>query len=203
MNPTGNNAFFHPQVWALATAGFVPKYPDVFDTTLISSSDRTNLDDVPHDSVTECFYAATSELTRRPWEFKEQEIKDILWSLSRAGVRHPLLFRAVAEHLVGGDFDDDGNGRGLRGFSPQGIGNLAWSYAKQAQIAFSSSDGTKGLNIGSSGRQAVYETSCLDVGEVLINRLFSGIADSALNDNGMFYNKMRFASACPCAFDSF
>ena len=101
----------------------------------------------------------------------------MLWSLSKAGIRHPLAFRRVAEHLVG--TEDEGNkGRSYRGltrFSPQGkyysisfdelllgipanhvrsfsgLGNLAWSFAKQAQLA----DAVMESIIKSSGRLAV------------------------------------------------
>lgn len=89
---------------------------------------------------------------RRPHEFKTQEIKDVLWSLSKvrtrkklhgyhfqstsnfllrlqAAIRHPGVFKRVAEHLVGSDddFERGNSGRGMEGFSPQGLGNLAWA----------------------------------------------------------------------------
>ncbi len=67
-------------------------------------------------------------------------------------------------------------------FSPQGLGNLAWAYAKQAQLAAGVSDST----ISSTGRLAVYETSCLDVGEELIQRLFAGIAEASINNLDRF-----------------
>lgn len=88
-------------------------------------------------------------------------------------MRHPLVFQKVAEHLVG-----TGNGektRGLSSFSPQGLGNLAWSYAKQAQLV---QGGSESL-ISSTGRLAVYETISLDVGEDLIRRLFTRIAETS------------------------
>jgi len=86
----------------------------------------------------------------------------------------------VAEHLVG----KNSNGisrikaaRGLDGFSSQGLGNLAWSYAKQAQLIE-----TAPRNISeNSGRLAVYEASCRDIGESLIKRLFLSIAETAIN----------------------
>jgi len=173
---------FKPQelsntVWALATAGVYPKDLNVFDTTLVSSSKRMTLSEITKDPVTECFAAATTELIRRPAEFKEQEIKDLLWSLSKAGVRHPAVFKNVAKHLVGNDSGH--TGRGMDSFSSQGLGNLAWSYAKQAQLATEVSDGM----IESTGRLAVYETSWRDVGEPLIKRLFSKIAERAMDSN--------------------
>ena len=67
--------------------------------------------------------------------------------------------------------------RGLGSFSPQGLGNLAWSYAKQAQLA---EGGSESL-IGTTGRLAVYEASSMDVGEDLIRRLFSAIGKTAMN----------------------
>lgn len=46
----------------------------------------------------------------------------MLWSLSKAGIRHPLAFRRVAEHLVGAEVDANSGwfNRGLSKFSPQG-----------------------------------------------------------------------------------
>lgn len=50
--------------------------------------------------------------------------------------------------------------------------------AKQAQLAAAVNDST----IGSTGRLAVYETSCLDVGENLVRRLFSRIAETGIKN---------------------
>ena len=61
-----------------------------------------------------------------------------------------------------------------------GLGNLAWSYAKQAILAEAVMESV----ISSTGRLAVYETMCLDVGESLIHRLFTNIATSALHYDG-------------------
>eukprot|EP00557_Chaetoceros_sp_GSL56_P007928 CAMPEP_0176489526 /NCGR_PEP_ID=MMETSP0200_2-20121128/7338_1 /TAXON_ID=947934 /ORGANISM="Chaetoceros sp., Strain GSL56" /LENGTH=1134 /DNA_ID=CAMNT_0017886679 /DNA_START=321 /DNA_END=3722 /DNA_ORIENTATION=+ len=176
---------FKPQelsntVWALATAGVIPQYADAFDTTIIPKAKRPSLSEVTSDPITECFAAATTELMRRPHEFKAQEIKDVLWSLSKASIRHPGVFKRVAEHLVGSDADFENGilGRGMDGFSPQGLGNLAWAYAKQAQLAAAVNEST----IGSTGRLAVYETSCLDVGENLVRRLFSRIAETGIEN---------------------
>lgn len=79
---------FKPQelsntVWALATAGVVPQYPQAFDSTTIKNAHRVSRNEIISDPITACFAAATTELIRRPDEFKEQEIKDVLWSLSK------------------------------------------------------------------------------------------------------------------------
>ena len=79
---------FKPQelsntVWAIATAGAVPKYLQAFDSTTVKSSNRVSKQEIISDPITTCFAVATTELMRRPYEFKEQEIKDILWSLSK------------------------------------------------------------------------------------------------------------------------
>lgn len=166
--------------WALATANIAPKYKSVFDTTLVLASERPTLDDIMDDPVTEAFATATAELMKRPHQFKEQEIKDILWSLSRVELRHPQLFAAVAKYLIG---TDDGDGeRGLQGFSPQGLTNLAWSFAKQAQL--SSTVKNNRLLSGKSGKQAIYQTSCLDIGEEQISRLYMRIAEEAVHGAG-------------------
>ena len=84
--------FFKPQelsntLWAMATAEVTPKYPDVFDTVIIPPKDRFNgpLRSID-DPVTVCFGVAAQELMRRPFEFKTQEIKDVLWSFSKVSV---------------------------------------------------------------------------------------------------------------------
>ena len=168
--------------YALAKANIKPKYLGAFDTTLVPAAKRPSLDDISDDPITECFFTATAEMMRRPQQFKEQEIKDVMWGLSRVGMRHPRLFKMFAEYLVGNGDSTEDRGRGLRGFSSQGLSNLAWSYAKQAQLA-SSAEYSR-LKVGSQGRQAVHETSCLDVGELQINRLFSRVAEEALHGPG-------------------
>ena len=75
------------------------------------------------------------------------------------------------------------NGRGFFTFSPQGIGNTVWSFARQAQITNDvvRSFGLDKVNIGTTGRLAMYETSCLDIGEDLIKTVFLKAADAAMN----------------------
>lgn len=75
------------------------------------------------------------------------------------------------------------NGRGFGTFSPQGIGNTVWSFARQAQITNDvvHSFGLDKVNIGTTGRLAMYETSCLDIGESLIKEVFLRAAEAALN----------------------
>jgi hypothetical protein len=70
-------------VWALATAGFAPAFIRAFDTTLVPTSQRPTKEEVKEDPISECFAAVASEAMRRPNEFKDQEIKDILWSFSK------------------------------------------------------------------------------------------------------------------------
>jgi len=181
---------FKPQelsntVWALATAGATPQ-TQAFDTTLVKQSQRSY-----NDPITECFAAATTELIRRPNEFKEQEIKDVLWSLSKAGIRHPRAFKRVAEYLVGSTTESE-NVRGLNGFSPQGLGNLAWSYARQGQLA----GGIEESVIGSTGRLAVYETISLDVGEDLIQRLFTRIGETIVLCGAARFKPQDLSNTC-------
>lgn len=183
---------FKPQelsnsLWALATAGVIPAYLDYFDTTFNDNNDLSSLKDDP---VTMCFGAVAKELIKRPFEFKEQEIKDIVWSFSKAGMRHPKLFQSVAEHLVG-SAANEGTAtawRGLSTFTPQGFGNLAWSFAKQATI-FSDTTATDTPTLsGNNGRLAVYETSCLDLGEALVTKLFASIAEECVRRDCGFTN---------------
>jgi len=60
-------------VWALATAGALPKYSNVFDTTLVPAKKRLSLSNIVDDPITECFAAAAAELIRRPQDFKVKE----------------------------------------------------------------------------------------------------------------------------------
>jgi hypothetical protein len=57
-------------VWSLATAGVLPKYGNVFDTTLVPAKKRVSLSEIIDDPITESFAAAASELIRRPQDFK-------------------------------------------------------------------------------------------------------------------------------------
>lgn len=72
-------------LWALATAEVIPDYIDAFDTTLLKEEMRPSPSEIEGDPVTGCFAIAAQELMRRPFEFKSQEIKDILWSFSKVG----------------------------------------------------------------------------------------------------------------------
>ena len=70
-------------VWALATAGFAPEHTRAFDTTLVPKSQRPTKEMITNDPITECFAAVASEAMRRSYEFKDQELKDVLWSFSK------------------------------------------------------------------------------------------------------------------------
>jgi hypothetical protein len=159
-------------VWGLKEIEINDK--DVFDTTLVPASQRP-----PRltDPITVCFAVAAQELVRRPHQFKSQEMKDVLYSFSKAGIRHPALFKSVAEHLAGVDDSQATQARGLDEFSPQGLGNLAWSYARQAQLGDEVSERLNLRSMG-NGRLTVYRTSYFDVGESLLHRLFALIAEA-------------------------
>ena len=93
---------------------------------------------------------------------------------TKVGIRHPALFKSTAEHVIGK------GGRGLSSFSSQGLGNLLWSYAKQAQLSLEVIEALgDDVNLVTTGRLAVYETSCLDNGEANIKGLFVEAARAA------------------------
>ncbi len=77
-------------LWALATADVTPQYSDTFDS-LLQQKARPSPAKAESDPVTFVIALASQELMRRPADFKEQEIKDMLWSLSRVSL---LLFVA-------------------------------------------------------------------------------------------------------------
>ena len=74
-------------LWALATADVVPNFIDVFDTSLLPKKARPHPAQAESDPVIKCISTAAQELMRRPQDFKTQEIKDILWALSRVSIR--------------------------------------------------------------------------------------------------------------------
>lgn len=76
-------------VWALATAGFGPRHVHAFDTSLVPTSQRPTRAMIGEDPLTECFAAVASETMRRPHEFKDQELKDVLWSFSKVRRKVP------------------------------------------------------------------------------------------------------------------
>ena len=164
-------------VWAVATAEIVVEEVDAFDTSLVPDQLRPKV----RDPIVRLFALAADQLMKRPYAFKTQEVKDILWSFSKVGIRHPVLFRRITEHLVG-TVDGNTKCRGLDDFSPQGIGNMAWAFARQAQLASEVADrlGDSSNLAHLSGRLAVYTAAYYDIGEALIQRLFAAIADAGL-----------------------
>lgn len=170
--------------WALGTAAIAPKYPKAFDVSLIPLSERVSFEVASKDPITLAYAAVAKELLRRPEEFKTQELKDSLWGLSKGGIRHPLVFRSIAEYLVGRESDNvpEGNlhtGVGMDSFSSQEIANLCWAYAKQGQLA---SENSETLN----GRMAVYCATAVDVGETLLKRFINCAAETDLANYGDF-----------------
>lgn len=110
------------------------------------------------------------------------------------GVRHPALFKSVAEHLVGTNDGPEITGRGVEKFSPQGMGNLAWAFARQAQLGAEVME-RRGRNTvtgsGVTGRLAQYSTICNDIGEFLLQKLFHAIAEADLKVHGTSYFKQK------------
>lgn len=78
-------------------------------------------------------------------------------------------------------------GKGVDSFNTQAIGNLLWSYAKQAQLADETITRVDGVESSSNGRQFVMSTMSLDVGETLIKRLFNACAETLLTKFGMVF----------------
>jgi hypothetical protein len=198
---------FKPQeisntLWALASAEVVPEYIHAFDDRLLPDNLRPTMDEMMRDPVTACFALGASELIRRPSEFKPQEIKDVLWSFARVGVRHPVLFQTVAEHLVGKGDDPNLGGRGGLGmFNNQGVSNLAYAYAKHSQIGSEVLEqfGKRCRIPAGGGRLGCYTVSFLDIGEGLLRKLFTEIARVDLEVHGTVLFLLRFP-ACVLVF---
>ncbi len=193
---------FKPQelsntLWALATAGVVPQHPNVFDFKLLPQSLRPTEEEAMQDPVTACFSIVAEEVKRRSDEFKPQEIKDVLWAFTKVGLRHPRLFQFVAQYLVGSGEDPEIRGRGLDQFDSQGISNLAYVYARHAQLGATvlQKYGKRCRIPVTGGRLAFYTVSFLDVGEGLLRKLYSEIARVDLEVHGtLLLNYM------PCFF---
>jgi len=77
-------------------------------------------------------------------------------------------------------------GVGLDHFSKQGMGNLAWAYARQAQLGdeIMKKYTHKARTHWSSGRLSFYTSAFLDVGEGLLQKLFYAIAETSLKKFG-------------------
>lgn len=184
MNADSADAFksqeFSASIHALATAKMVPADLSVFDDTM-SEQHGDGGKYQEYCPFTECFDTAASELIERTDMFTEQEMKDIIWAFSKSGVRHPTLFKSVAEYLVSSP-DMFNESRGYSGCSTQVFGIIAWSFAKQAQLAkeIVESSTTQTPLGTTTGRQATYDASCVDVGGELIDQLFSSIATHSL-----------------------
>lgn len=86
---------------AMARAEVIPKYLDIYDSVLIPKEEQfAGPLDALDDPVTLCFGVAAQELMRRPFEFKDQEIKDILWSFSKVISRmSPLTLKVFGFFL--------------------------------------------------------------------------------------------------------
>jgi hypothetical protein len=85
-------------VWALATAEVTVEAIDSFNTSLISGLHYPGLH--RKDPVAMSFEFVAQQLMRRPQEFKSQDISNVLWSCSKVGIWHPIMFRFVAEHVA-------------------------------------------------------------------------------------------------------
>jgi hypothetical protein len=170
-------------VWALASAEVQPKYVDAFDTTILSPRQRGRPSHPREDPVITIFALAAQEVIKRPHDFKAQELKDVLWAFSRLGIRHPNLFRFVAEYLIG---SESAPGRSFKEFSIQAVGNTAWAYARQAQLGADTIQRHKGKTLlpRCGGRLAHYIVLFADVGEKLIHELFYGVAEMDLIEFG-------------------
>ena len=103
-------------------------------------------------------------------------------------MRHPELFRSVAEYLVGNDDHPEITGRGLNEFNSQGLANLAYSYARHAQLGGETMDKyQKRCRIPfTGGKLAYYTVIYLDVGEGLLRKLFAEIARADIEVHGKF-----------------
>ena len=65
------------------------------------------------------------------------------------------------------------------------MSNLAWSIAKQAQLALDTSRRYEGeTSISDANGQLLYQVSFLDIGESLLKKLFARIAEANVHKHG-------------------
>ncbi len=112
-------------------------------------------------------------------------------------MRHPKLFRAVAEHLVGEGDTIEMTGRGMSEFNTQGIANLAYSFARHTQLG-----GETMMKYRHScslpftgGKLAHYTIVYLDVGEGLLRKLFTEIARADVEVHGKLDSHFQLLTA--------
>lgn len=177
---------FSNAVWAFATAGVLPDDLYFFDSTLLLDNAGRSVEGPIRNPINACLHMAAEEVRRRPHSFKPQELKDVLWSFVKLGMRHPPLFKFVAEHLVGPESDPRDAGRGLDQFDAQGIANLAYVYARHCQLGAEILQRyPKRCSIPQTGgRLACYTVSYLDVGEGLLRKLYSRIGNIQVENKG-------------------
>jgi len=68
-----------------------------------------------------CLRAIATEATRRPHEFKTQELANIAWAFATAGIDDALLFAALAKCATSQ----------IATFSSQEMANIAWAFSKR------------------------------------------------------------------------
>ena len=153
-------------VHALANSGIMKM--DAGSSSSSSSSSSSPKDWMQsNDPLKKLFVAAGAAVMQRTTSFKQQELKDVLWSFATAELRHPALFRFAASNIVRYSVEELGS------FLSQGLGNLAWAYGKHAQ------SGSTNI-ITASGRLGSYISVALDLGEDLSQRLFRSICKGML-----------------------
>jgi hypothetical protein len=103
-------------------------------------------------------------------------------------MRHPKLFQAVAEHLVGKGDHLEMTGRGMSEFNTQGIANLAYSFARHAQVGGETMDKYKySCRLPfTGGKLACYTIAYFDFGEGLLRKLFTEIARADMEVHSKF-----------------
>jgi hypothetical protein len=163
-----------------------PKFNTVFDNVLVPKQFLPSMHEAQSDPVTSFFGDGAREVIRRPEDFKPQELKDVLLAFVWTETRHPLLFKATAEHLVGPDTSPEMTGRGVDEFNTQSLANLAYVFARHTQLGVDVLEKYKEKCCipASGGRLAAYTTSYLDIGEGLLRKLFSAIAESSIHTHG-------------------
>lgn len=92
----------------------------------------------------------------------------------------------MAEYLVGDGNDPKMTGRGLSDFNSQGLANLAYSFARQAQLGGEVLDkyGKRTTISLNGGRLGYFIVINLDIGEALLKKLFAEIARTNLEIHG-------------------
>jgi len=174
-------------IWSLASMRCLHQSINMLDADeeKICSTIHTMFNDKGSSNVfIEAYDAVAEELMKRPDSFKDQELKDVIWSFGKTLFRHPKLFKSTAAYLL-----EDEPAR-ITSFSIQSTSNIVWSYAKLVRVATQDPnyrsdtvrDSIDNTEI-SAGKLGSFECAWMDYGDKLLLNFFQTISRKFLTED--------------------